>query len=502
MKFFRFAYSALVLVFMAGSLQAKAPWGILKNVTQEEPSSSLAVDYLIYERPIHYALDQEITPQEEQLFRANIQKWPQETLQMIQKKHRTKEFRNIIPLLEHKLVLEKVSLDTPPDIYLTVQPDPQCPGAAGCFKFKKSDNEPYSVISIIKAEPARFSGTLLHEIGHYFGLGDQYENRRHLSSSETYSSDVNLQEGAVMNNSQETNGHITCDDADGFINLLDFRLAQLNDNQFSARANEGWKSLCPSSKNIYQNAKTINRNASDSYDLYLKDDRIIVNRKYYDGNQIGETRALVEGPLKIFSILPTSIVTMSSKLGLVASIQDKLGYTFYPSTDSSLVWKRDFAYPISVKKGGQEVISIVITEYVNGAPMAPYLVDIHRDGSISGNKTGTLNASFYEARTSDYTISFKLKNGKIESGQITDKIATVEWDLDVFTLTLRQEGKEPVVCPAPPNENCDNEFNYYFSTFQQHQKHLESFYKNFHAPLFKVNQKDINKELKKSLSKR
>ena len=84
--------------------------------------------------------------------------------------------------------------------------------------------------------------TLAHEIGHYYGLVDQYANFGNASS--VYStSDRYLKGSSMMGTAPE----ILCDDVDGFINLIDITLSK--QNGWSQRAKNGWASFC-NGKNV------------------------------------------------------------------------------------------------------------------------------------------------------------------------------------------------------------------------------------------------------------
>ena len=264
MKLFRFAFFFFILALAGVLAHAKAPWGILTETVDDTTFSIYAIDNLIDKRPIRYAVSARVTPQEEQIFKENILKWPAETLRIVRESGRP-EFNDITRILERKLVLERVSVSDTPDIYLEITENVDCGGesADGCFK-KKGDL-PYSVISLGPSVTPFFRDVSLHEIGHYFGLGDQYDRTRANSHPE-YSSDVNKEEGAVMRDPYITNGKITCDDADGFINLLDLRLAQRPNGRFPDRAQKGWRGLCPSIQNNYEKSKTTNRQAVDSWE--------------------------------------------------------------------------------------------------------------------------------------------------------------------------------------------------------------------------------------------
>ncbi|MBR4508841.1 MAG: hypothetical protein IKP23_05190 [Elusimicrobiaceae bacterium] len=83
---------------------------------------------------------------------------------------------------------------------------------------------------------------LIHEIGHYYGLADQYRDAAWNADKE-YSTKDRIKDGSSVMASGYTS-HLKCDDIDGFINLIDFTLAKQNDGNFSKRAQKGWASFC------------------------------------------------------------------------------------------------------------------------------------------------------------------------------------------------------------------------------------------------------------------
>ena len=139
MRLFRSVFILLVFPLLAGTLYAKRPWGVLRYPIQDDTLSVYAIDNLLDERPIRYALAENITPKEENIFTANMQKWPAETLRFIQKSGRTQEFQDIIPILKRNVELQAVPLSTPPDIYVNIITNREDCGsstAAGCFDVK------------------------------------------------------------------------------------------------------------------------------------------------------------------------------------------------------------------------------------------------------------------------------------------------------------------------------------------------------------------------------
>lgn len=504
MKFFRFVYSSLALILLGCILHAKAPWGILYDA--EEPSFSVrAINNLIEGRSIRYAINDVTTPQQEAIFLANIQKWPQEVVRLIKRSNRAQEFQDILPMLERKLVLQRVDVNAPPDIYLVVQKYPPCGGSDACVVSPDQSKKPFEII-YINPKTENFSSALLHEIGHYYGLGDQYEESR-LNSHDEYSSNVNHQEKALMQGS-DTQQEITCDDADGFINLLDLRLAQRRNKVFSKRAQQGWKSLCPKSSNMYQNAKTINRKEDVTFDDE-DSQRVFYYQKYDNkGNMISDVEYRLAGPLYVFSSSKKDTV-VRDPANRVTSIEGVLS----PAEEGQAApirWKREFSYGRPSQDGR---IEVQVTESIGNVRLAPYSIWILKDGGVEGDVPGWFNeepvfaltASEYYAQVPGARVRLDIQNGQIINPRVQD-IKTgdvIFWEEKTNRLNIKRKGKETVtLCSVSPENTCTGQAKRYFSLMKVHRRHLRSFYRNFYKPLFKPTQEQIKDDLKKSLSKR
>ena len=78
MKVFRVTYTLLVFACLACAAHAEVPWGMLHEAAEDTTFSIYAIDNLIDNRPIRYAVSERITPQEENIFKANDSKLPAE----------------------------------------------------------------------------------------------------------------------------------------------------------------------------------------------------------------------------------------------------------------------------------------------------------------------------------------------------------------------------------------------------------------------------------------
>ncbi len=214
--------------------------------------------------------------------------WLKDTKKMINADGRTQEFADILPFLSRPTVkLKRVYNKNKADISIYFdnpkEIEKECSGRSGCFLNKKMIilTNPYfnSKDSYEDSKKIALS-VITHEIGHYYALADQYEDTYdtslvHSTFNRMYSDSID----AIMGGSWNT--VLSCDDVDGFINLIDLTLAIKNNKIFSARAKKGWASFCNGKKDsqgkkyqdeFYREAKLIKKpNYTRGYCLYKYD---------------------------------------------------------------------------------------------------------------------------------------------------------------------------------------------------------------------------------------
>ena len=317
-----------ILCVSAPMLSHAVPWGVLEEAVD---GRSYGVDKLLANEPIYYAVSADVTPQEERTFINGFHLWPKKTLRAIQQLGRANEFKDITDLLQRGVTLIKTD-EEHADIYFFIDKNNRLCSkiAMGCFS--STTNQ----IALVQEFRQQAASVLTHEIGHYYGLGDQYANARH-NSSRIYSSKANFIEGSIMNDADT----LTCDDYDGLINLIDLRISQ-NTGQFSKRASDGWWSLCKKTKNFYQEAKTTNR--SESFDSVELNDNTQISTEYdKKGNPIKTeyTFFIDSNPFSLFAVNKGDQITRD-KQGRISRIESGVSSPMCPFMGKKSV--RTFEY--------------------------------------------------------------------------------------------------------------------------------------------------------------
>ena len=473
------------------SVWARTPWAIYQGAVHDD---SFAVDHLIDQRPILYAVSDEVTPAEETIFKENMLRWLQGTEQLIIKSKRTNEFQDVLDILHHGLTLRRVSSPAEANIYLNVTEEPNCGGNIACFEDKGYN--PYHTIWVHKQNRDNISHITLHEIGHFYGLADQ-DGKWIIFASANHSCDVNPQ--TLM---ASVAPDLTYDDADGFINLIDLHLAQRHDGKFSKRAQKGWKSLDPDSRNIYQNAQTITRQAAGTWVAEQGDNKRVISRTYKKGTLQEEKNGwLQQSPMEIFYISGSGTILRDPKTHLISSVS-----TVERQTQAT--YARYFTYGNPVKKDGQTAIPVSVRETINGKEFNRREVYINAAGELTGIENIYLTKNRYNTTVTlgDQTLSIYL------DGDLTDPAHTRYTVLDfnqpqsILKGEINGQMADFVYngysesYPMPPQTW--QTFYPFYSLATTHMSYVTSFYKNFYEPLFGLSQQQeqIRDQLNKSLS--
>ena len=295
----------LLVLFLASNFISANDWGVFDNY--EDEIEKYAMYKVLNEIPIKYAI--EILPEaskegkyinkkneyeevsgelknylEEQKKISELESlvetafiaWPRDTHQMIFKEERKEEFADIYPLLSkilsNRLSLKKVEDRKKADIvfiFSSKQALDCHKTAAACIDLNIYPIEvklvaPYDINELKGERKIKLLSDIIHEIGHYFALVDQYEDAGDASAEYSTFNRIGKDDSIMAT---QTSYALACDDIDGFINLMDITL-HLQNNKWSDRAQNGWASFCNGRKNgngkmyqeeFYRKAKLINK---------------------------------------------------------------------------------------------------------------------------------------------------------------------------------------------------------------------------------------------------
>ena len=108
-----------------------------------------------------------------------------------------------------------------------------------------------------------------HEMGHFFGLADQYEDKKNMNKVRSL---LRTEPGEVvfggLPSVMAKSATLTCDDLEGFINAVDFIWGMEGKN--SPRVQNGWKSLCGKPYTYLQGIPVKDSDDMSKVQAYLK----------------------------------------------------------------------------------------------------------------------------------------------------------------------------------------------------------------------------------------
>ena len=147
------------------------------------------------------------------------------------------EFKDILKIVEAKELLKQVPCSVEEDGRVNLTADltvlykldasEYCDEAVACFL---PDHSVLIVSTLMQSTPKEYTKFITHELGHTWGLADQYSGAIY-DGSFLYNSKV--LRPSIMNKSQK----VTCDDVDAFITSIDRTLG--NKREFNSLCNDG-----------------------------------------------------------------------------------------------------------------------------------------------------------------------------------------------------------------------------------------------------------------------
>lgn len=295
-----------------------APWGVVNGYVDEDTPSQTGEKFLLRKilngQVLSVGLEKNIYTEERyeklsQLIQDSYNDWFFNAARHIEQTGREAEFADILPILRQGIRLQIVEQGS--DINFSFIPlreiQAQCGrGTGGCYTpdgavphiYLPSDLTLFQILSFGRETAKRFR---THEIGHSLGFSDQYFQARSINSDVMYGS---AQERASV---MQLSKHLTCDDADGMINLIDITRG------IRRGGDKGWKTLCPQSQEYYVGGISSEKGP---YRMMLRTDKgAVVLTTYADGKPIAKEIYPFATPKGIVSWQETPVQTVLKQDG-------------------------------------------------------------------------------------------------------------------------------------------------------------------------------------------
>lgn len=211
--------------------------------------------------------------------------WFLNTAKHIRNSKREHEFADILPALERGIPVEFVEAGE--DISFEFVDRREIASwctewSSACYVFDgpkiyvpKNPRGQKSVKGLFGASSGKLMfANLVHEIGHSLGFSDQYVLARDRNTHRIYRGQNT--DNTIMNSQ---NLSLTCDDADGIVNLIDIT------NRTFRGGKKGWRSLCKKSTAYYVGGSQL---GIGPYAISSKDNNVWSVKTYQDGVLEGE----------------------------------------------------------------------------------------------------------------------------------------------------------------------------------------------------------------------
>jgi len=269
--------SLFICLLLSLAIFAKDPGGLMKDYVDNPEMPGYGLVKALFQEPIKYHVEEThsakpkkgVAPEyasEAVLTRGINSKaavvegfniWFAHTKDAIEKAGRREEFADIMPYLSRRVLLKEVSNSDEADMSFKfgTYEDMQriCGGSAGGCHWGVQIVVPYIEYTQAGGDDwDSTDATLVHEIGHFYGLGDDYLGT--YNKSPEYSTVGRTGKHLTIMDM----GHVMgCDDVDSFINAIDYTLAYKKNWKWSERATRGWKSFCDD--NMFAEGKELNK---------------------------------------------------------------------------------------------------------------------------------------------------------------------------------------------------------------------------------------------------
>ena len=255
-------FISFFLVFCApAAVYAAAPFGLLPGVEkQTETSPAWLLRKIVAGDRVCVQIQNDLEPGNNapylEMVRRGYNKWFSHAAATIEKAGRQEEFADLMPVLKQGVQVKEAGVDcSGPDLVVYVQSREDvlygCNGGAlACVVRSEGVMKMFFYpVKGIRSWMAGGKQTIIsHELGHTLGLADQYKYGRVNAHEIYHTSDVKQ---SIMDGSNGP-ARFGCDDADGFINLLDIGVFG---NSRGGR--EGWRSFCKTRNYSYVNGRPV-----------------------------------------------------------------------------------------------------------------------------------------------------------------------------------------------------------------------------------------------------
>lgn len=386
----KFFYLLSAWIVLSGPLAyGEAPWGALADFDQpllpNQQPVQLGERYLLPQilrgEPVRIFIDVAGASENQQesyqtMIADNYNEWFTRTARLIEQSKREQEFADILVLLKKGVAVEFVSELYTADVVIRIRPFSEVRrwcglSAAGCYRrvqmarnvheiWLPKDQFLLKVFSRGKVSTSRIG---LHEIGHSLGLSDQYEQAIDSTSHPRYASARSGK--AIMNEANK----ITCDDADGLINLIDLVRGTARGGE------EGWKSLCPKSEDYYVRGQSMLRG---NYVISTPDKEIFNLSTYEKGKKVStQSFSLADQHQFVPLLAVRETVLQRDPLGRAVLAKGELGETIYYS------YRFESSIRLAVKDGRALWAEVNYFDWSQKKKMTGKIYYFKRDGVLT-----------------------------------------------------------------------------------------------------------------------
>ncbi len=265
----------------------------------------------------------------EKIIAQSYASWFAYPAELIRKSGRGEEFSDVLPILDKGIDVQFVSEKDMADIFIVILPFKEVESicgkpAIGCYSRVGDVAQifiPFNkfVMRTMTAGKRSAQFIALHEIGHSLGFSDQYKQGRSQTSHMIYSS-LNTSK-SIMNAA----GRLTCDDADGMINLIDITRGTSRGGEY------GWRSLCAKSDVYYINGAPVGKSP---YNIFAVDDGYTWRFQRYKENQLISEQTVklnLEGKVSPFEMIEGKTVLEKDAAGRPVHMRGPKGEDIYYS---------------------------------------------------------------------------------------------------------------------------------------------------------------------------